>query len=121
MSVRTFVRAAALAATMSGLALAATANPASAGSEIYCDGGSSCVSAQTLASNSNHQVCFGGTLNTWSLSFGTVELWDLDTATKVGTQNIYSQAYKSSCVGGLYGRNYYVVGRGTNVRAEAWN
>ncbi|GIG61653.1 hypothetical protein Lfu02_60250 [Longispora fulva] len=120
---RKFARAATVAASLAvvGLGSVLAATPASAGDDVSCftGGDSSCVSG-TLPANGNHTVCFGGQ-NTALGHWGNVELWDLDTAQRVGYQATSGWQWQQKCVGGLYGSHYYVVGHSNYLNAEAWN
>ncbi|KAA2254521.1 hypothetical protein F0L68_30565 [Solihabitans fulvus] len=78
-----------------------------------------CVTG-TIPSNGNHQVCFGG-WNEALADWGTTELWDLDTATRVGVVDTNGWGWTTKCVGGLYGANYYGVGKGPGVHVKVWN
>jgi len=82
---------------------------------VFCDGDR--CTTDTIAAGPNHQVCIGG--KSYSLfDWGNVELWDLDTAVRVGYQAVNQYRYQQKCIGGLYGKNYYGVAHGKDVHVE---
>ncbi|GGY88492.1 MULTISPECIES: hypothetical protein [Streptomyces] len=97
-----------------------TAGPASAASSsCSSSGGTMCTSA-SIASNSGHQVCFGGKHNALA-SWGRAELWDGDTGVMVGSIATNGYRWQQACTGGLYGQHYYLKGTGGFFYGEVWN
>ncbi|MEU6313108.1 hypothetical protein [Streptomyces sp. NPDC047014] len=97
-----------------------TAAPASAASASCSSGGSTVCTSSTVAANGNHQVCFGGK-HTALAYWGRAELWDKDTGVMVGSIATNQWRWQQTCVGGLYGQNYYLRGTGGQFYGEVWN